>query len=85
MSMFMFMWALRCLLLITTALGSGDFEHAEWIGGGTLLQRRLSNTPTTPVVNATIFASGVGCFSIKLDKTHISNSFMDPSWATLPT
>jgi len=82
--MFMFMWALR-LLLITTALSTGDFEHAEWIGGGTLLQRRLSNTPTTPVVNATIFASGVGCFSIKLDETHISTSFMDPSWATLPT
>ena len=60
---------------------------AQWISGGTLLQRPLADldVKTATVVNATAYASGVGCFAIRLDGALISNSFMDPGWATLPT
>ena len=37
------------------------------------------------VANATGFASGVGCFAIKIDNEPVSSSFTDPGWATLPT
>ena len=66
-----------------TALLHGGFGNASWIGGGTLLQRRLSDlavppSPMATVLNATAFASGVGCFAIRLDGKLVSSSFMDP-------
>jgi hypothetical protein len=73
-----------------TALLESGFGNASWIGGGTLLQRQLADvvhptSSTAKVVNATAFASGVGCFAMKLDNELVSSSFMDPGWATLPT
>ncbi len=67
-----------------------DFGNAAWISGGTLLQRDLTELVAPPssgatVVNATAFASGVGCFSMTLGGQRVSNSWMDPGWATLPT
>jgi hypothetical protein len=72
-----------------TALLWDGFGNASWISGGTLLRRRLAadlavDTGAT-VVNATAYASGVGCFAIRLDGALVSSSFMDPGWATLPT
>eukprot|EP01043_Picozoa_sp_COSAG02_P042899 COSAG02_NODE_3688_length_6381_cov_4.744349_1_plen_607_part_00 len=75
----------------TALLGEG-FGNASWISGGTLLQRQLTDlahpspsSASAKVVNATAFASGVGCFAIKIDNEAVSSSFMDPGWATLPT
>ena len=73
----------------TALLGEG-FGNASWISGGTLLQRNLADlahpsSSSAKVVNATAFASGVGCFAIKIDNEPVSSSFMDPGWATLPT
>jgi hypothetical protein len=75
-----------------TALLDG-FGNASWISGGTLLKRSLaelapsalsSATPPTAaavtVVNATAYASGVGCFAIRIDGELVSPSFMDPGW-----
>ena len=68
-----------------TALLDG-FGQASWIGGGTLLQRQLPNfADKSKVSQATVYASGVGCFSIKLGGKPISSSYMDPGWGTLPT
>lgn len=75
-----------------TALLDG-FGNASWISGGTLLRRQLTDLniavpaglPRPTVVNATAFASGVGCFAMRLDGQLVSNSFMDPGWANLPT
>ena len=62
-----------------------EFANADWINGGTLLRRKLDSPGASQVANATLYASGVGCFSVKIDDVLISNSFMDPSWATVPT
>ena len=74
----------------TALLGSQGFGNASWIGGGTLLRRPLADlvhpsSASARVVNATAFASGVGCFAMQIDDEAVSSSFMDPGWATLPT
>jgi hypothetical protein len=61
-----------------------DWGNATWIGGGTLLKRTLP-TRATKLVNATAYASGVGCFAMRIGGQLISDSFMDPGWQTLPT
>ena len=74
-----------------TALLQDGFGNASWISGGTLLRRSLADLEVpsasagATVVNATAFASGVGCFAMRLDGELVSSSFMDPGWATLPT
>lgn len=71
-----------------TALLQDGFGNASWISGGTLLRRSLADLvlgSTATVVNATAYASGVGCFAMRLDGELVSSSFMDPGWATLPT
>ena len=66
---------------------STHFDNATWIGGGTLLRRSLTDvhTKSSAVANATIFASGVGCFRLDIDGISVSDSLMDPGWHTLPT
>jgi hypothetical protein len=74
-----------------TALLQDGFGNASWISGGTLLRRNdlasdlAAAGDGKTVVNATAYASGVGCFAMRLDGALVSSSFMDPGWATLPT
>ena len=69
--------------------GLQRFGGSKWISGGTLLRRNISaselSKSNSKLINATAYASGVGCFAIKIDGVLISNSFMDPGWATLPS
>lgn len=72
----------------TALLENDGFGNASWIGGGTLLRRSLDDLAPPSganVANVTVYASGVGCFSIRLDGEPISSSYMDPGWGTLPT
>ena len=69
-----------------------DWGNASWIGGGTLLKRSLvdvaqprSSSSTVTVKSAVAYASGVGCFSMRIDGKLVSTSYMDPGWHTLPT
>ena len=65
-----------------------DFDNASWISGGTLLRRSLSDLQLAAspkdIANATVFASGVGCFRIQIDGENVASSFLDPGWHTCP-
>ena len=63
---------------------------ADWIGGGT--QLRSTFAARAAPTRATLYASGLGCFSLTLNgesvtgaSTHkVDSSMMDPGWSTIP-
>ena len=69
---------------------SAVWPGADWIGGGTQLRSTFAvrSAPT----RATLYASGLGCFSLSLNGASVSgasphsvgSSLMDPGWSTIP-
>ena len=69
---------------------SADWPGADWIGGGT--QLRSTFTVRSAPTRATLYASGLGCFSLSLNGASVSgasphsvgSTLMDPGWSTIP-
>lgn len=70
---------------VQTALRQKDWSSAEWIGGYTQLRARPA-IPTGRIVQATAYASGVGCFRLTVNGLAADPvAFMEPGWSVLPT
>eukprot|EP00039_Didymoeca_costata_P027246 m.17957 g.17957 ORF g.17957 m.17957 type:complete len:1180 (+) comp6152_c0_seq1:184-3723(+) len=68
-----------------TALLSQAWANSSWIGGFTQLRGSFTTKAQT-ITSATIFASGVGCFSLEVNGQNVDNTtFLSPGWANLPT
>lgn len=66
-----------------TTVEQGDWNDAAWIGGGTLLQGRIGPY-NKQIVESSVYATGIGCFSITLNSKLASSSVLDPGFSTIP-
>jgi alpha-L-rhamnosidase len=71
-----------------TALFSPAEWSAEWIGGGTMLRSSLFSARNNTMVSASLFASGIGCFSLTINGISVDTAYptsrMDPGFSTAP-
>ena len=60
-----------------TALFSPSSEwSAEWISGGTMLRSSPFSARNSTMVSASLFASGIGCFSLTINGVHVDTSYV---------
>ena len=62
----------------------GDWGGARWIGNFTQARAAFSVRHDSPVLMATAYASGLGCFALTLNGQPANDSMMDPGWSTIP-
>eukprot|EP01048_Picozoa_sp_COSAG05_P000978 COSAG05_NODE_31_length_28416_cov_170.150652_1_plen_1216_part_10 len=71
-----------------TALFSPAEWTAEWISGGTMLRSSPFSVRSNTMVSATLFASGIGCFSLTINGLNVDTAYptsrMDPGFSTAP-
>jgi hypothetical protein len=87
-------WAKTPLQALILASSTGDFHTAlfsasawqgSWISGGTLLRDKYSVPSGKSISSAVLFASGVGCFNVKLNGQDVDTiSRSEPGFSTAP-
>jgi len=84
-------WSGAAACRLQTALAPASaWAGADWVGGGTALRSSFTAEKVLPVT-ATLYASGLGCFSLQLNGASVTGAshdvgqpLMDPGWSTIP-